>query len=124
MSRRQGVTESAGHRMPPQYVDVCKPTGPARPTLYSPAAADLAAASALEWAMAERESLVVQAPPDDPPLATGGKASPVDSPRDEDLCESSGEEQSAAAALLGLHSAWPSSPDDESRDDDTACCCS
>jgi len=69
--------------------------------------------------MAERESLVVQAPPDDPPLATGGKASPVDSPRDEDLCESSGEEQSAAAALLGLHSAWPSSPDDESRDGDS-----
>ena len=33
----------------------------------------------------------------------------------EDL--SSGEEQSAAAALLGLHTAWPSSPDDESRDD-------
>ena len=36
--------------------------------------------------------------------------------REDDACEgsdSSGEEQSAAAALLGLHAAWPSSPEEE-----------
>jgi hypothetical protein len=58
------------------------------------------------------------------PLATGAASPEAASPgREEDGCEasdSSGEEQSAAAALLGLHAAWPSSPDEEedaARDD-------
>ena len=64
--------------------------------------------------------LVVETPAEPAPFATGDgeRTDPSSSPREavsEDL--SSGEEQSAAAALLGLHTAWPSSPDDESRDD-------
>ena len=59
-------TESAGH---PTIRGRVGNTGPRPSDPFSPAAADLAAASALESAMAERESLVVQAPPDDPPLA-------------------------------------------------------
>jgi len=72
--------------------------------------------------MAQALSLSVAKPPD-LMIATGGEESPADfsadgshdlSPRD--VC--SEYEQSAAAALLGLHSAWPSSPDEEGRDDD------
>ena len=64
--------------------------------------------------------LVVETTAEPAPFATGDgeRTDPSSSPREavsEDL--SSGEEQSAAAALLGLHTAWPSSPDDESRDD-------
>ena len=71
--------------------------------------------------MAEASGLVVATPQEsDVPTGIGGsptQSSPRDlSDRDE---LDSGEEQSAAAALLGLHSAWPSSPDDESRDDDS-----
>lgn len=71
--------------------------------------------------MAEVLTLTVDTPAeDDTPLATGAGGSPAQSsPRDSEEVMSSGEEQSAAAALLGLHAAWPSSPDDEGADDDT-----
>lgn len=71
--------------------------------------------------MAESPSLSVVTSPEPAPLATGGVWPSESSPRDDEDREdlSSGEEQSAAAALLGLHAAWPSSPDDESRDDDS-----
>jgi len=71
--------------------------------------------------MTDVDYLPEVSPQEPPPLPTGEGDSPDDSPREEDAEElSSGEEQSAAAALLGLHSAWPSSPDDESRDDDSS----
>ena len=70
--------------------------------------------------MSEALTLTVTTP-SEPALATGGadfasSSSPRDSEDRDEL--SSGEESAAAAALLGLGSAWPSSPDDEGGDDD------
>ena len=69
--------------------------------------------------MSEAVTLTVMTP-SEPALATGGadfasQSSPRDSEDRDEL--SSGEESAAAAALLGLGSAWPSSPDDEGAED-------
>ena len=64
--------------------------------------------------------LKVVAPADLAPFATGGGSPAESSPRDDSTDSAdinSAYEQSAAAALLGLHSAWPSSPDDEAASD-------
>lgn len=80
--------------------------------------------------MAEVMDLSAATPPDLALVATGGgEGSPMTSSPGRDTEEGSSEEhpvggvsseyeQSAAAALLGLHAAWPSSPDDDARDDE------
>jgi len=80
--------------------------------------------------MAEVMDLSVATPPDLALIAIGGgEGSPMTSSPGRDTEEGSSEEhpvggvsseyeQSAAAALLGLQAAWPSSPDDDARDDE------